>query len=346
MAIGGGTITLRQIITEWANGLSWPQNLSSFRRNLSNDFAFCPTNYDTITTLPTAGNLSASSFRNTNAEASAQTIINGWFPSQTNNFFRMAQVGNGSGAPGSGSPLTFYSVVNDPISRFEGSRTTNYTFSGNSTNSRAYSKRSTILQWLIGSQATVNTTGPAAAGTNGAVLHQAYNWREQTLRVSHCNFLHRVVTNGVVSYSRLANRGGAWDGMYVLPGRWVANAWVQQPVTAASFTPGSGDFSVTIPAGQILFFTCHNTFYDQDMSSFHPLTVPAGVSVTRSTGFWYNVGVHQVFYNGTGSAQTVTWGGAWSLINDKSNSVGQPIGMFGWNDGANGHQYFLLNRGT
>ena len=335
MALGGGTITLRQIITEWSEGIGGTQNLSSFRRNTSNENAFCPTNYDTITTLPASGNLSASSFRNTNAEASAQTILNGWYPSQTNNYFRMAQAGSGSSAP-----PDFFNVVNNPISRYNGSWTTNYSFSGNSTNSRAYSKKSTVLQWVIGAQSAI-TGGSAQDGNYN--LHQSYNWREQNFRVGWNDNLHRTTTSGYVSYSRLGNNSGAWDGMYVLPGLWTVNTWIQQPVLTTTYA-GSFDFSVVIPAGQILFFTAYSSGYDGNMAGVHTVNLPLGVGATRSCGFWYNCAAHQVYYNGTGSSQTITWQNAWA--SELKTGAATTNGMFAGNNGANGHQYFLLNRTT
>jgi len=337
MAVGGGTITLRQIITEWSEGIGGTQSLSSFRRNTSNENAFCPTNYNTIQSLPTSGNLSASSFRNTEAEAGPETILNGWYPTQVNNYFRMAQAGAGSSAP-----PDFFNVVNLPISRFNSSWTTNYTFSGNSSNSTAYSKKSTILQWLIGSQAAYTSS---SASDGGYALHQAYNWREQNFRVGWSDNLHRTTTTGYANYSRLANNGGAWDGQYVLPGLWTVNTWVQRFVTAASYS-GLADVSVVLPAGQILFFTAHLTSYDGDSAGQHPVTVPVGVSATRSSGFWYNNGVHQVYYNGTTTSKVITWQNAWNTTADpKSGTVaGAPLAMFAGDNAGSSHQYFLLSR--
>jgi hypothetical protein len=333
MAIGGGTITLRNIITEWSEGIGGTQNLSSFYRNTSNENAFCPNNYNTITTLPTSGNLSASSFRNTEAEANGVTIMGGWYQAQSS-FFTRTGFRGGNTAP----PID--DMNGGTYNRFNSTWQTVYAFDqgGSATFHRAYSKKSTLLQWVIGAQSQI-TMGSVMDGTY--TQHQAVNFREMNFRIGWNDNLHRTTTSSYINYNRLGNNSGAWDGQYVLPGLWSSGVWITQPVQGTG--GGATSYTYTIPAGEIMFFTAYSSGIDGNIAATHyPPTVGSGIGYYRSCHWWYNSCVQQMYFNTSSSPQNVTWPNAWTAGDGKT--AAGPNGMFAGNDSANGHQIFTLTR--
>ena len=340
MTLGASNIKMSQIMNEWA-GSTRPLQFSLFRRHYGGlNSSYCPGNYETITTLPASGNLRGSDFFNTNAESSAQTMINGYWPWQVQKYWRATTVSGGQ-ARITSEPY----AINNPVSRYNGSWTTIYQFEGSDidTTDRAWSKYATSLQFAIGAQSNITTW----AMNEGSWVFTGYNnkWREQTLQVRGSRTLHRAITGGNVTYTRLGNNSGAWDAQLILPSLWVVENWVPQPVTAASYS-GSANFTYSLPAGKILVFTNYTTGYDSNFNSLHPVTPPAGVGTIRYSAWWYNSCAIQIYFNGTSTAQNITWANAWQTTPDPKSGagVGTPQYFFAANDGTNGHQVYILGR--
>jgi hypothetical protein len=320
--------SLLDVKTEWGGPTN--PSLTDYYRGGS----YVPDNYNTTGGVSAAGAISLRQLTGTLAEADGATCLAGWWP-QRSYYNRAGAYGGSSSAPDN-------NVANVQYGRYTGSVTSNYGFSGSTANSTGYSKTATSITWAIGAQNSISSVTESPGSWSAAY---SYAYREQSVQIRWGNQIHRNVTSGSVTYSRLGNNSGTWDGQYIIPGKWQVDAWAQQPVTDAGY-PGSTTLNYALEAGKILLLTAYRASYDSNLfDNYH--TITTGIGVTRSSNWWYNAGVHQMFWNGTGSSQNIAWSNAWTApgVDGKGNAVGAAAnGMFQLSNSANGHQVFILSR--
>lgn len=304
---------------------------------------YVPDNYGSTSGIASSGNLVMSSFKNTKAEWDGQACANEWYNYRgyytRDWYYPSAYPGDVIfGTPGDSS------THNEPHNRYQSSYTQSYSYDAPGTAVTGYSKWHTAVDWVIGARNNIT-------GTFGG--QQSTSWDskygEMSLRLNQFRMMARNRSINSISYSRLGNNSGCWNGQFLLPGKWTVTTNNIQPVNNGTTAGVSGSnpnltnypYVVNVPNGAAYLFTAYSTGFDGNLFDTWHSTSTIGAA-PRSVAWWYNSCVSIFWANNTGASQNISINGAWYPVTDKGgvwDGTFSAQGMF-----TTYHQDFILQR--
>jgi len=353
----GSTVSFTGIIGEWGE-LSYsgqtvpysyaPVSMRQFLRGASvypygpgggapiDLTGYVPDNYGSTGGIASSGDLVMSTFKNTKVEWDGQACVNEWFNYRGyyyRNWYYPTQF------PGDSL------VANQPHNRYQSSYTQAYSYDYPTTANTGYSKWHTTIDWVTGAQASI--TGAPYSGNSNVSWSSTYG--EMSLRLGQDRVMARNRSLGSISYNRLGNNSGAWNGQFLMPGKWGVTTNNIHPVNPGTTAGVSGSdpnltnypYVVSVPAGAIYIFMAYATSFDSNLfDNFHSWSTNG--TGQKDTAWWYNSCVTLFYVNNNNYANNVSINGAWYPETDK-------YGSWTGNFAASGmfttyHQDFILTR--